>query len=46
MCGCNKDFCANFLMESENKKSFKVQIKRITKSQATMWGLFALEDIP
>lgn len=51
-CGCDKDVCFNFLLGRPNLKKFKFLIKRLHKTPSdgaagfTMWGLFALEDIP
>jgi SET domain-containing protein len=44
----------NFLMESSNTHKWKVLIKKLTKKskntmdsvECSMWGLFALEEIP
>jgi SET domain-containing protein len=46
--------CSNFLTNSLNKHKWKVVIKRVRKfavvngltSSISMWGLFALEEIP
>jgi hypothetical protein len=32
-------------MASENKKSYKLLIRRLKKDNFIMWGLFAQEDI-
>lgn len=45
-CGCNKDMCLNYLMAAGNKKHFNLQIRRVVKGPATMWGLYAMEVIP
>lgn len=44
-CGCNKDFCLNYLMSSDNKKNYQLQIRRVNKGPVVMWALFAMEDI-
>ena len=46
LCGCNKNMCLNYLMAAQNKKQFSMQIRRVVKGPATMWGLFAMEEIP
>jgi SET domain-containing protein len=46
LCGCNKNMCLNYLMAASNKKQFKMQIRRVKKGPAVMWGLFAMEEIP
>ena len=45
LCGCNKDICQNYLMDSGNKKQYKLQITRLKKGSVIMWGLIALEEI-
>jgi SET domain-containing protein len=45
-CGCNKDHCQNFLIESKNNKNYARQIRRVKKNNVVMWGMFAMEEIP
>jgi hypothetical protein len=45
MCGCNKDQCLNYLMAQENKKHYKLQVVRMRKEKAVMWGMIAMEEI-
>jgi hypothetical protein len=53
LCNCSKDLCTNFLIKANNKRRYRLEIRRMKKRligecsrDITMWGLIAMEEIP